>query len=98
MVRSNCSDSRGNEGLKVENRERIPLAYAQVDGCQTAFDQFEPPSLNSYGAHHSLFLTGPPAIYPRRNLPEGAIAAPRWPFLAIARRNQQSSHHTSLVY
>ena len=44
----NCSDSRGNEGLKVENRGRIPVAYAQADGCQTAFDQFDPPSLNSY--------------------------------------------------
>ena len=31
-----------------------------------------------------LFLTAPPAMYPRHNLPEDAMADPRWPFLAIA--------------
>ena len=44
----NCSDLRGSEGLKGENRGRIPVADAQDDGYQTAFGQFAPPSLNSY--------------------------------------------------
>ena len=33
----NCSDLRGSEGLKVENRGRIPIVDAQADGYQTAF-------------------------------------------------------------
>ena len=45
----NCSDLRGSEGLKGENWGRIPVADAQDDGYQTAFAQFDPPSLNSYG-------------------------------------------------
>ena len=40
---------------------------------------------------HFSFLTGPPAMYPRRNLPESAMADPRRPYLSIARRNQQSN-------
>ena len=44
----NCSDLRGSEGLKVENRRRILVADAHADGFPTAFDRFDPPSLNSY--------------------------------------------------
>ena len=44
----NCSDLKGSKGLKGENRGRIPVADAQVDGYQTAFAQFDSPSLNSY--------------------------------------------------
>ena len=33
----NCSDLRGSEGLKVENRGRIPIVDAQADGYQTTF-------------------------------------------------------------
>ena len=46
--KGNCSDLRGSEGLKVENRGRIPVADAQADGNQTVFSQFSTPSLNSY--------------------------------------------------
>ena len=46
-ISSNCSDLGGSEGLKGENWGRIPVADAQDDGCQTAFAQFDPPSLNS---------------------------------------------------
>ena len=48
QFRSNCSDLRGSEGLKGENRGLIPVADAQAGGYQTAFVQFDPPSLNSY--------------------------------------------------
>ena len=47
-LRRNCSDSRGFEGLRFENRGRIPVWEAQADGNQTAFDQFDPPNLNFY--------------------------------------------------
>ena len=46
--RRNCSDLKGYEDLKVEDRERTSVADVQADGFQTAFDQFDPPSLNSY--------------------------------------------------
>ena len=49
---------------------------------------------------YRLFLTRPSAIYHRYDLPERTKPAPRWPFLSIARRNQQSAaiHHSYIKY
>ena len=57
-ISGNCSDSRGFEGLRFENRGRIPVWEAQADGNQTAFDQFDPPNLNFYNFRRPLTLKG----------------------------------------
>ena len=61
----NCSDSRRFEGLRFENRGRIPVWEAQADGNQTAFDQFDPPNLNFYPLVCCLLPAKPIAIIPQ---------------------------------
>ena len=55
----NCSDLRGSESLKGENRGRIPVADAHADGYQTAFAQLDSPSLNSYQFSAGIALVSP---------------------------------------